>query len=398
MTAPASLDVVHTVASTQAAHGGPSRSVPFLCEALARRGASVRLRTTVLGEEADAILPGEAVETRTVAETGPLRRALRSPVAFYRALRADVREAPPDLLHDHGLWLPSNAAAALVAWQGGVPLAVSTRGMLTDWALRHNRWKKRLAWAAYQKHVLQQASLFHVTSQEEVDALRDLGFGQPAAIIPNGVPLPNLSSENVSSRGTPSTGEHQALFLSRVHPKKGLPMLIEAWATVRPEGWTLEIVGPSEDGHRGELEAVVRRHDLEAEIDFTGSVTDEEKWDVYRHADLFVLPTHSENFGIVVAEALAAEVPVITTTGTPWDDLEVRGCGWWVTPSEEALTAALQEAVGLGDETRRAMGRRGRALVEEQYSWDGVAAEMENVYQWVTGRAERPDCVQISQC
>ena len=391
------LDMLHTVASTQAAHGGPSRSVPFLCEALARQGASVRLVTTVPGEDTseESILPGDGVKTRTVVEAGSPRRLLRSPFAFYRALRAEVRQAPPDLLHDHGVWLPSNAAAALIAWQESVPLVISTRGMLTGWALAHNRWKKRLAWAAYQTHVLRQASLFHVTSQEEVDALRDLGFGQPAAIIPNGVPLPNLSSENVSSRGTPSTGEHQALFLSRVHPKKGLPMLIEAWATVRPEGWTLDIVGPSEDGHRGELEAQVRRHGLGDQVRLSGPVSDEEKWDVYRSADLFVLPTHSENFGIVVAEALAAEVPVITTTGTPWDDLEARDCGWWVAPTEQDLTKALREAVGGDDEARRAMGRRGRALVEEQYSWEGVAARMRRAYRWAVGEGARLDWIQV---
>ncbi|WP_263835232.1 glycosyltransferase [Salinibacter sp.] len=392
--APSSLNVLHTVASTQAAHGGPSRSVPFLCEALSREGASVRLVTTVPNEDGphEAILPGAGVETRTVVEAGRLRRALRSPVAFYRALRGEVRRAPPDLLHDHGVWLPSNAAAALVAWRADVPFVISTRGMLTDWALRHNRWKKRLAWAAYQTHVLRQADLFHVTSQEEVNVLRKLGFEQPAAIIPNGVPLPDLPSDKKAS-----PGPHRALFLSRVHPKKGLPMLLDAWATVRPNGWTLEIVGPSEKGHRAELEAQARRLGVEDAVQFSGAVPDKAKWGLYRTADLFVLPTHSENFGIVVAEALASGVPVLTTTGTPWDDLEARDCGWWVEPSEEALTAALREAVGLSDETRGAMGRRGRRLVDEQYSWPGVATNMTAAYRWLLGEGPRPDVIRGSK-
>ena len=357
--APSSPNVLHTVASTQASHGGPSRSVPFLCDALADQGVSVRLLTTVPErEDADAILPGKGVTTLTVPETGWLRSVLRSPFAFYRALRSAVQENPPDLLHDHGVWLPSNVAAALVAWQTGLPFAISTRGMLTDWALQHNRWKKRLAWAAYQKRVLGQADLFHVTSQEEINALRALGFDQPAVIIPNGVPLPDMPAEEWGD-----SDEHRALFLSRVHPKKGLPMLLDAWATVRPAGWTLEIVGPSEEGHRAELEEQARQLGLEEVIQFFGPVPDDEKWDVYRRADLFVLPTHSENFGIVVAEALAAGVPALTTTGAPWQDLEHHDCGWWVEPTEQALTTALREAVGASDETRWAMGRRGRRLV-----------------------------------
>jgi len=386
-----SPDVLHTVASTQADHGGPSRSVPLLCEALSERGASVRLVTTVPDGEASGenLLPGNGVNTRTVTEAGRLRQVLRSPVAFYRALRAEVSQAPPDLMHDHGLWLPSNAAAALVSKGQDIPLVISTRGMLTSWALRHNRWKKRLAWMGYQRHVLRWATLFHVTSQEEVDALRDLGFEQPAAVIPNGVPLPDASASNGSS------GEgRRALFLSRVHPKKGLPMLLDAWATMRPAGWTLEIVGPSEEGHRAELEAQARRLGLEDAIQFSGPVADDQKWEVYRRADLFVLPTHSENFGIVVAEALAAGVPALTTTGAPWQDLERHDCGWWVSPTEQSLKTALREAVGASDETRRAMGQRGRRLVEEEYSWSGAAANMTAAYQWLLGDGPRPDVIR----
>jgi len=388
--APSSPNVLHTVASTQASHGGPSRSVPFLCDALAGQGVSVRLVTTVPGEGAgDPILPGGEVATRTVPETGRLRSVFRSPLAFYKELRSAVQENPPDLLHDHGVWLPSNAAAALVAWQTGLPFVISTRGMLTDWALQHNRWKKRLAWAGYQKRVLGQADLFHVTSQEEVDVLRDLGFDRPAAVIPNGVPLPDESVSN-----EPTGEEQRALFLSRVHPKKGLPMFLDAWATVRPDGWTLEIVGPSEDGHRAELEAQARRLGLDGAVQFLGPVADDEKWDVYHRSDLFVLPTHSENFGIVVAEALAAGVPALTTTGAPWQDLEHHDCGWWVEPTEQALTEALRAAVDADDETRRAMGRRGRRLVDEQYSWPGVAKNMTAAYRWLLGDGPRPDVIR----
>lgn len=392
MTSSSPLNVVHTVASTQADHGGPSRSVPFLCEALAERNVSVRLVTTVPDSDRDAkaILPARSVETRLVEESKGLRRKLRSPVSFYRTLRDEIRQAPPALIHDHGLWLPSNVGAALVAWQWDLPLVISTRGMLTSWALQHNRWKKRLAWGAYQKHVLGQAALFHVTSQEEVEALRELGFDQPAAIIPNGVPLPegDASGESLTER-------RRALFLSRLHPKKGLPMLLEAWAEVRPEDWELVLVGPSENGHRAELEAQVRQYRLDDEVQFPGSVSDDEKWDLYRSADLFVLPTHSENFGIVVAEALASGLPVLTTTGTPWAELETHRCGWWVEPEVESITKALDAAVGSDDEIRRQMGKRGRTLVETRYSWEGVAEQMCAAYRWLLG-GPRPDAIQES--
>jgi glycosyltransferase involved in cell wall biosynthesis len=261
--------------------------------------------------------------------------------------------------------------------------------MLTSWALQHNRRKKQLAWTVYQKWILRQARLFHVTSQEEVNALRKLGLNQPAAIVPNGVPLPELLPEE-----PPPSDEHRALFLSRIHPKKGIPMLIEAWAEVDPDNWVLEIVGPGEEGHREELERQVRQAGLRDVIQFSGSVSDDKKWEVYRSADLFVLPTYSENFGIVVAEALAAGLPVITTTGTPWNDLESHGCGWWVEPALESVVDALACATALDPEERTKMGARGRRLVEEQYSWSGVANKMTAAYRWMLTGEARPNFIQ----
>jgi glycosyltransferase involved in cell wall biosynthesis len=391
MTVPPPLDIIHTVASTQADHGGPSRSVPLLCETLAELGEEVRLVTTTPSKNSNgtSLFPSEPVETRAVEVGQGRSRLLRAPISFYRGLRKEVDKSPPDLLHDHGLWLPTNVVVALAAKHYDIPLAISTRGMLTSWALRHHRWKKRLAWWAYQRWILRQAALFHVTSQEEVDQLRRLGFNQPAAVIPNGVPLPELVRP-----GTPEGEARRALFLSRLHPKKGLPMLLQAWAEVHPEGWTLELVGPNEDGHRAELEAQAQRLGLDSQVQFAGPVSDDEKWDVYRRANLFILPTHSENFGIVVAEALAAEVPVITTTGAPWADLEVHDCGWWVEPRAEAIAGALRKATALDPDERTAMGTRGRRLVEEQYSWPGVAEEMTAAYRWLLGEGSRPASIQ----
>lgn len=386
------MRVIHTVTTTQASYGGPSRSVPFLCEALTDQGASVRLVTTVPKSEGGGrspILPADPVEVCSAGVQNGVRRIIWRPFSFYNTLQNQAQSAHPDILHDHGIWLPTHGTVALAARRLDVPLVVSIRGMLTSWALQHNRWRKQFAWMAYQKAALRQASLFHVTSEEEVEALRDLGFDQPAAMIPNGVQLPEQQSADSSS-----VGPRRALFLSRLHPKKGLPMLIEAWARVRPKDWELILVGPSEEGHRAELEEQVRSDGLDDEITFSGSVSDKEKWAVYRSADLFVLPTHSENFGIVVAEALAAGIPVLTTTGTPWRELETHGCGWWVKPEVERITRALDDAVGCADEKRRAMGARGRRLVEEQYSWQGVARQMNAAYRWLANGGPRPDCIR----
>jgi glycosyltransferase involved in cell wall biosynthesis len=387
-----SLTVVHVLASTRADHGGTSRSVPSLCEALDAEGVEVHLVTAVPADpvpDEKPILPQGDVHIHRIEEKPHLQRTLRSPLGFYRRLWSVVEDVEPDMIHDHGAWLPSNVAAAWVARRANVPLVVASRGMVTEWSLSHQARKKQAAWHLYQKYVFRQASLFHATAPAEVDDLRTLGMTQPIAVVPNGVEIPDALPN-----GPPTDGK-RALFLSRIHPKKGLPLLLDAWADLRPEGWTLELVGPSENGHRAELETQASELGLDDDVVFSGSVPDADKWHKYATADLFVLPTHSENFGIVVAEALAAEVPVLTTTGAPWQELEAHECGWRVDPEPDAIRDTLATALRQSDATRTAMGQRGRELVTSTYTWRAVGQRMKKVYEWmIEGSRPRPPFIQ----
>ena len=309
-----------------------------------------------------------------------------------RRFRQAVGDAAPDLVHDHGLWLPTNHAAALAARRQRVPYVVSARGMLEPWARRHRRLKKALAWWAYQRRDLASAAVLHATAASEAENLRELGLRAPIAVIPNGVEVPETPADLAGLSGR----ARRALFLSRVHPKKGLPLLLDAWAEVRPAGWELVVVGPDEGGHRAELAAQAARLEI-AEVRFEEAVPDAAKWDLYRGADLFVLPTHSENFGVVVAEALAAGVPALTTVGAPWRELRDHECGWWTEVGVRPIAEALRDATSRSDAERAAMGARGRALVAERYGWDGIAAQMRDVYEWALGqRPSPPPCVQTA--
>ncbi len=386
-----SCTVVHVLASTRADHGGTSRSVPALCEALDAEGVEVHLVTAVPADPApdeEPILPGGDVHVHRIEEQTRLQRTLRSPLGFYRRLWSVVEDVQPDVIHDHGAWLPSNVVAAWVARRADVPLVVASRGMVTEWSLSHQARKKQAAWHLYQKHVFRQASLFHATAPAEVDDLRALGMTQPVAVVPNGVEIPDTLPNGQVTDGK------RALFLSRVHPKKGLPMLLDAWADLRPEGWRLELVGPSENGHREELEAQASELDLVGEVLFSGPVDDAEKWHKYAAADLFVLPSHSENFGIVVAEALGAGLPVLTTRGTPWRELDTYNCGWWVEPERNALIDSLRNATEISDDERSEIGARGRKLVENKYTWEEVGRRMNTAYQWILEEKEsKPDFI-----
>jgi len=309
---------------------------------------------------------------------------------FRHSLQQLLDRQKIELLHDHGLWSPSNYVAIQTAARKKVPSIISPRGMLEPWAINYKKGKKQLAWLVYQKQCLQKAKVLHATSVAEAQNLQKLNLHIPIALIPNGVELPSC----YRNQFCPSDQRHRTiLFLSRIHPVKGLLNFVEALRTVPLTNWRLLIAGPNEDNHQREVEAAITSANLQDKISFTGDIDDQQKWNLYLQADLFVLPSFSENFGIVVAEALASGVPVITTKGTPWQELETYHCGWWVDIGVAPLTQALKAAMNLTDQERSTMGQNGRRLVEQKYSWADVAEKMASVYRWMLGQGNKPDCI-----
>lgn len=341
-----SLQVVHTVDSLDPASGGPARTVPAL-----------QIHTQRLQPD-----------WRVVIEVDP------------SAIEGRLCQGAT-LLHDHGQWLRINRESAAVARRRNAPRVVTPRGMLSPWALSHKKWRKRIAWVAFAKRDLMQANVLHATSQLELEELRALGVRQPIAMIPNGVdPVPLAYAE-----ADPSWRPY-ALFLSRVHRKKGVQELLDAWADLAPADWDLVIAGPDEEG-------MLQRAELPAGVRYVGSVDGEDKRRLMQQARLFVLPTYSENFGVVVAESLMAGVPVITTHGAPWECLQAERCGWWIPMQPGVLRQALAAAMATPPEELRAMGYRGRAYVEQQFTWPEIARLMIEVYEWVLGGGPPPACV-----
>ncbi|MFT6792619.1 MAG: glycosyltransferase involved in cell wall biosynthesis [Rubritalea sp.] len=361
------MRILHSVASLNPSSGGPARSVPQLALALAQLGIEIGLWSA---EPVGGLL-ADLTEEQS-------RHIKLYSGSFPAALEAF---GVPDLVHDHGIWLPCHREVARVCKVRGIPRMVSPRGMLEPWALNHKKWKKRLAWWLYQKRDLQSALALHATAEQEMKNLKRLDLKTPMVVLSNGVKLPKLETVNIPV--PVNNGFRSALFLGRTHPIKGLPSLIKAWEKVMPNGWTMRVVGPDEDGHLLELKEQVEAAGLSEVWRFEDSLEGDAKWQAMADADLFILPSHSENFGIVVAESLACGTPVITTTGTPWQGLQEHECGWWVKPEVDDLTVALKTATTLEQDGRQKMGRRGQAWVAEEFAWPTIAKKSQAFYQQI---------------
>ncbi|MEJ6021314.1 glycosyltransferase [Ramlibacter sp. PS4R-6] len=363
--------VLFAADSLDVSKGGPSQNVALLAAALSRQGTRVAVVSFRPGNFHGAL--AHAGVATFMGSGGPAQ-------AFFDSVLERFR---PEVVHDNGIWLPANHAVAGATAVRGIARIVSPRGMLEAWAMQAGKFKKRLAWALYQRRDLRGAACLVATSPQEAASIAGWLPGARVAVVPNGWSAPEAAPAH-----RPSGSPRRALFFSRIHPKKGVELLLRAWAQVRPAHWRLEIVGPGEVAYVRSLEAAAASLGIDDSVAFGAPEYDEHAKNLaIGSADLVVLPSFSENFGSIIVEALGLGVPVITTTATPWDELPKRRAGWWVEPTQDALAAALREAVALDDVERAAMGRRGSEWVRSDFSWKSVAERMMLVYEEVLGRS-----------
>ncbi len=378
------IRTVHVVPRIEHEASGPSYSVVQLCKSLCTEKITTTL--AVLDPVGESHIPN-FVKSFPVSGFLP-RLGFSKAMLNWLIEETDARNL--DIIHNHSLWMMPNIYPGIASRRSKTPLIVSPRGTLSDWALNRSKLIKQIFWHTKQFRAISHATCFHATGENEYNDIRRAGFQQPVCIIPNGIDLPILTPSI-----NPAGSLRKLMFLGRIHPVKGIDMLLHAWSVVsaKYEDWELHIVGPDSIGYLNQLKKLSHQLKLKR-IVFSAPLYGRKKIYAYQQADLYVLPTHSENFGMTVAEALAAKTPVIVTQGAPWAGLEEHRAGWWIEIGVEPLIACLEEALSFSKERLTEMGSAGKKWMQNDYSWNMVGDKMYKTYHWILNGGSKPSWIK----
>jgi poly(glycerol-phosphate) alpha-glucosyltransferase len=425
---PFSLKTIFQITSWLTAMGG---GIPPVIESLAREFSRRKIPWQVAGlaeaAESPTILAGKDELTIGLV-SGP--RAIGFSAALSDTLLARV--TGESIIHVHGLWMYPGLLARKLSENSGAKLIVSPHGMLDPWALQNSRWKKRLAAWLFEDRNLRNASCIHALCQSEAQSIRSYGLKSPIAVIPNGIDLPETGELAYESRTAPwqnfvPPGTKVLLFLSRIHPKKGLSNLLRAWKSIQKaedgrgvaNGWALAIAGWDQSGHEDELKQLATELGLSwadlrkdgaqkpesarptkgripgANLLFLGPQFNGDKAACYRACNGFILPSFSEGLPMVILEAWAHGRPTLMTPECNLQEGFDAGAAIRIDTSPEGIAHGLAQFFALSEDARAEMGARGLDLARKSFSWPRVADQMLAVYEWMLGKAPAPEWVRF---
>lgn len=301
---------------------------------------------------------------------------------FRRSVFKIFSQEKPDIIHINGIWDLPTIFVQRFAQSHNIPVIISPHGSLEPYVLTKKSFKKKLALSVYQKKALQKANALHATANSEMLNIKKLNITTPIEAIPNPIETENITiRDNWTKRNT-------ILFLSRIDPKKGLELLFEVIANNSNKTLKLIIAGEGNAEYINSLKSLAVSLNIPDRIEFKGGVYGNEKWDLYKSVDAFVLPTYSENFGIVIGEALICGTPVITTKGTPWNYLKTHNCGWWINRDFNSLLDAINELNKKSSDELKIMGANGRNLILSNFSGTIIANQMLELYKKTIAKHE----------
>jgi len=354
--------VLHVIKDLNPSSGGPTRSAPILMDELFDENVDVAVVTFRQKGESISLPKNPGIKKHILSGFWHLLWSLNFLGKNEGTLKILLKRT--DILHIHGLWSYQTSILAIISIISNKKIAIHPRGMLSKTALVSKKYKKKLALLLYQRFIIKRAKLIYVTSLAEYNDV--LGFAPSGRIIM----VPNngrrQSFNNFKSHSQIASSKYKFLFISRVHPLKGLDNLLIAFSRLKQSNWHLTIAGPGNKKYLKKLNNTCKQFEISQNVTFLPEVNDKQKNSLYQKHDVFILPSLTENYGIVVEEALFAHMPVITTFATPWTDLNKYKCGWCVGTLPDKIFKALQEAINMDKQKLQKMGNCGRKYIEEK--------------------------------
>lgn len=373
------MKILSFVSSLDLACGGPSRSVPLLAKGLAELGVDITLMTIRSENMNIHALEGTTVKLKVLEPSFS-----RTEIAKY------LTKEKFELIQIQSMWDFPYHKVMVEARKLGIPYIVTPRGMLEPWSLSQKKWKKKLAWWLYQRHDVQKSACVFTTAKMEAEHVSELGITTCKAVIPNGI-----ETDAYPCKTSVDGVKRQVLFLGRIHVKKGIELLLKAWKRIHSDylDWQLLVVGNGEAEYIHSLEMKVESLELKDSIKILPPVFGEAKIKVYQESALFCLPSYSENFGMVIAEAMSCGTPVITTTNCPWEILNKTSTGWCIDLNVGNLEKTLREAMRMDANALYNMGQKASKLIIDNFDYRSVTRKILRLYEWLLNSGEKPELV-----
>ena len=373
------MKILSFVSSLDLACGGPSRSVPMLVKGLAELGVDITLMTIRSKDMNTHALEGTTAKLKVLEPSFS-----KKDIAKYLA------DEKFELIQIQSMWDLPYHKVMVEARRLGIPYVVTPRGMLEPWSLSQKKWKKILAWWLYQRQDVQKSACIFTTAKMEAEHVSELGITTCKAVIPNGI-----ETDGYPCKSSIEGVKKQVLFLSRVHVKKGIELLFEAWKRLHSDyaDWQLFVIGNGEAEYIHSLENRVESLGVKDSIKILPPVFGEAKIKVYQESALFCLPSFSENFGMVIAEAMSCGTPVITTTNCPWNILNETNTGWCIDLSVDNLEHALREGMRMDANALYDMGQRASKLIFDNFDYRSVTRKTLRLYEWLLNSGEKPEFI-----
>lgn len=378
------MRILHTVSSLGTRSGGPSQSIYATALGLNQLHYDADILTLNVKDPTIDCLTG----TDSFIKAQPFDAF--SPLGISMHMREYLMQNKEyDLYQTHGLWGDINHMTCVVARQQRKPYIITPRGMLYPQALARSSWKKKLMMILGHKRDIARAACIHATCKQEMEHFRALGFSNPVAVIPNPVAMPDYIDSIKRSNDLLRIG-----FLGRIHPRKHVHDLITAWARMGDavRKGELLIIGQGDDDYMNQLHAQVALAGL-SNVRFAGFLSGKEKFEALASLTALFVPSDFENFGMIIPESLLVRTPVMASLGTPWEELNTYGGGWWRDNSIESLCSCMSLILNASQEELMLMGERGRQLIIENYSSQKVAQMLGSLYGWLLGKNEKPEFV-----